>query len=124
MYNPASDFAPVILVAEIPLVLMVRKDLPVKNLQEFVAYTRANHAKMQFGSGGTGTSSHIGCVLLDQAIGVDVIHVPYRGGGPALGDLVAGRIDYMCNYISLAVAGGRGRAGGRARDLRRASARP
>jgi tripartite-type tricarboxylate transporter receptor subunit TctC len=102
LYNPVSDFAPVILVAEIPLVLMVRKDLPVKNLQEFVAYTRANQAKMQFGSGGTGTSAHIGCLLLNQAIGVEVVHVPYRGGGPALGDLVAGRIDYMCNYISLA----------------------
>ena len=102
LYNPASDFAPVILVAEIPLVLMVRKDLAVKNLQEFVAYARANQAKMQFGSGGTGTSAHIGCLLLNQAIGVEVIHVPYRGGGPALGDLVAGRLDYMCNYISLA----------------------
>src|SRR5712671_6115966 len=54
------------------------------------------------GSIGTGTSAHIGCLLLNQAIGVEVIHVPYRGGGPALGDLVAGRLDYMCNYISLA----------------------
>jgi putative tricarboxylic transport membrane protein len=103
LYNPASDFAPVILVAEIPLVLMVRKDLPAKDLPEFVAYLKANHAKMQFGSGGTGTSSHIGCVLLDQAVGVDVIHVPYRGGGPAFSDLIAGRLDYLCNYISLAV---------------------
>jgi tripartite-type tricarboxylate transporter receptor subunit TctC len=103
LYDPAKDFAPVILVAEIPLVLLVRKDLPAQNLQQFIAYTKANHAKMQFGSGGTGTSSHIGCVLLDQTIGVDVTHVPYRGGGPALTDLIAGRMDYLCNYISLAV---------------------
>jgi tripartite-type tricarboxylate transporter receptor subunit TctC len=103
LYNPATDFAPVILVAEIPLVLLVRKDLPAQDLKEFIAYTKANQAKMQFGSGGTGTSAHIGCVLLDQAIGVNVTHIPYRGGGPALTDLIAGRIDYLCNYVSLAV---------------------
>src|SRR5439155_13706290 len=97
-----TDFAPVILIAEVPLVLMVRKDLPARDLREFIAYAKANHAKMQYGSGGTGTSAHIGCLLLNQAIGVEVVHVPYRGGGPALGDLVAGRLDYMCNYISLA----------------------
>jgi tripartite-type tricarboxylate transporter receptor subunit TctC len=102
-YDPARDFAPVGLVAEIPLVLLVRKNLPAQNLQEFIAYVKANHATMQFGSGGTGTSSHIGCVLLDQTIGVEVTHVPYRGGGPALTDLMAGRLDYLCNYISLAV---------------------
>lgn len=103
LYNPATDFAPVALVAEIPLVLLVRKDLPVKDFKEFVAYLRQNHDKMQFGSGGTGTSSHIGCVLLDQSVGVNVTHVPYRGGGPAFTDLIAGRLDYICNYISLAV---------------------
>jgi tripartite-type tricarboxylate transporter receptor subunit TctC len=103
LYNPATDFAPVELVAEIPLVLLVRKDLPVKDFKEFVAYLRQNHDKMQFGSGGTGTSSHIGCVLLDQSVGVNVTHVPYRGGGPAFTDLIAGRLDYICNYISLAV---------------------
>jgi tripartite-type tricarboxylate transporter receptor subunit TctC len=103
LYNPSTDFAPVVLVAEIPLVLLVRKDLPVKDFKEFVAYLKQNHDKMQFGSGGTGTSSHIGCVLLDQSVGVNVTHVPYRGGGPALTDLIAGRLDYICNYISLAV---------------------
>src|SRR3982074_444277 len=98
LYNPASDFAPVILVAEIPLVLMVRKDLPVKNLQEFIAYARANQAKMQFGSGGTGTSAHIGCLLLNQAIGVEVIHVPYRGGGPRPRGRRAGRLRHNAHY--------------------------
>jgi tripartite-type tricarboxylate transporter receptor subunit TctC len=103
LYDPATDFAPVILAAEIPLVLLVRKDLPAQDLQGFITYLKANHDKMQFGSGGTGTSSHVGCVLLGQALGVNVTHVPYRGGGPAFGDLIAGRIDYICNYISLAV---------------------
>ena len=64
---------------------------------------KANQEKMQFGSGGTGTSSHIGCVLLNQVIGVTLTHVPYRGGGPALVDLIAGRIDYLCNILSTAV---------------------
>jgi tripartite-type tricarboxylate transporter receptor subunit TctC len=102
LYDPVKDFAPVILADEVPLVLLVRKDLPVKNLQEFVAYVKANHAKMQFSSAGTGTSSHIGSVLLDQTIGVEVTHIPYRGGGPALTDLIAGRVDYLCTYVSTA----------------------
>jgi tripartite-type tricarboxylate transporter receptor subunit TctC len=114
LYNPATDFAPVILAAEIPLVLLVRKDFPAQNLQEFIAYVKANHARLQYGSGGTGTSSHIACVLLGQKIGVDVTHVPYRGGGPAFTDLMAGRLDYFCNYISFAVQTA---GGGQARTL-------
>jgi len=102
-YNAASDFQPVILVADAPLVLLVRKDLPANNLREFIAYAKANQDKMQHGSGGTGTSSHIGCVLMNQTIGAKIVHVPYRGGGPAMQDLIAGRIDYICNYISTAL---------------------
>ena len=100
LYNAATDFAPVALVADVGLVLLTRKDLPAQNLQEFIAYAKVNQGKMQFASGGAGTSSHIGCVLLNQTIGIDVIHVPYRGGGPAQADLVAGRIDYLCNIAS------------------------
>src|SRR5262249_26892103 len=102
-YNAATDFARVMLVAAAPQVLLVRKDLPVNNLKEFIDYLKANHTKMQHGSGGTGMSSHIGCVLLNQQAGVQVTHIPYRGGGPALQDLIAGRIDYICNYISTGV---------------------
>jgi tripartite-type tricarboxylate transporter receptor subunit TctC len=72
-------------------------------LQEFIAYAKQNQGKMQYGSGGTGTSAHISCVLLNLAMGVDVTHVPYRGGGPAMVDLTAGRIDYICNIVSTAV---------------------
>ena len=102
-YDAATDFAPVILVADAPLVLLARKDLPANNFQEFIAHIKANHAGMQFGSGGAGTSSHIGCVLLNQTIGVNVTHVPYRGGAVAMQDLLGGRIDYICNYISTAI---------------------
>src|SRR3954463_319265 len=91
LYNAATDFAPVALIADVGLVLITRKDLPPNNLAEFIAYAKANQGKMQFGSGGAGTSSHIGCVLLNQTIGVDTTHVPYRGGGPALAGPFAGR---------------------------------
>src|SRR5262249_32400331 len=67
-YNAATDFAPVGLVSESPRVLDVRKDLPVANLQEFIAYARANHAKMQFGSAGVGAGTHLPCVLLNIAM--------------------------------------------------------
>jgi len=100
LYNAATDFAPVALIADVGLVLLTRNGLPANNLQEFIAYAKANHGKMQFASGGAGTSSHIGCVLLNQTIGIDVVHVPYRGGGPAQADLVAGRVDYLCNIAS------------------------
>jgi tripartite-type tricarboxylate transporter receptor subunit TctC len=102
-YHPANDFQPVSFIADAPLLLMTKKDLPPNNLREFMAYTRASHAKMVFSSGGTGTSSHISCVMLNQIMGVNVTHVPYRGGGPAFADVIAGRIDYICNYVSIAV---------------------
>jgi tripartite-type tricarboxylate transporter receptor subunit TctC len=103
LYNAATDFTPVILVAEAPLVLITRNDLPVNNLQEFITYAKANQAKLHFGSAGVGSTTHIGGVLLNHAIGVNVLHIPYRGGGPALADLIAGRIDYICNIASTAV---------------------
>jgi tripartite-type tricarboxylate transporter receptor subunit TctC len=103
-YHPANDFQPVIFVADAPLLLMVRKDLAPNNLKEFIAATKANHDKMTFSSGGTGTSSHVSCVMLNQIMGVAVTHVPYRGGGPAFADLIAGRIDYICNYVSIGAA--------------------
>jgi tripartite-type tricarboxylate transporter receptor subunit TctC len=103
LYNAATDFAPVALIADVPLVLLARKDLPASDLGQFIGHAKARQSSMQFGSGGAGTSSHIGCVLLNQTIGVDVTHIPYRGGGPALIDLIAGRVDYVCNLISTAV---------------------
>ena len=103
-YHPANDFQPVSFIADAPLLLMTKKDLAPNNLKEFIAYTKANHAKMVFSSGGTGTSSHISCVMLNQIMGVEVTHVPYRGGGPAFADVVAGRIDYICNYVSIAAS--------------------
>jgi tripartite-type tricarboxylate transporter receptor subunit TctC len=96
LYNLVTDLAPVVLVAEQPMVLVARKDLPAANLQEFIAYARKNQASMQFGSAGAGSTGHIDCALLNAAIGVDIPHIPYRGGGPAMQDLIAGRFDYFC----------------------------
>ena len=98
-YNASADFEPVGLTTESPRILVVRKDLPVKNLQEFIAYVKANQSRMQFGSAGVGSGTHIPCVMLNLAIGVDVTHVPYRGAGPVMQDLIGGRIDYMCDTI-------------------------
>lgn len=102
LYNAVTDFTPVILIANVPIVLESRKDLPVNDFKEFVAYTKANQSKMQFASAGTGSAVHLGCVLLNYVIGVNVTHVPYRGSAPALQDLEAGRDDYMCDIITTA----------------------
>ena len=96
LYNLRTDLAPVVLIADQPTVLVARKDLPVDNLQEFIAYARKNQATMQFGSAGAGSTGHVDCSLLNATIGVDIAHVPYRGGGPAMQDLIAGRFDYFC----------------------------
>jgi tripartite-type tricarboxylate transporter receptor subunit TctC len=103
LYNAASDFTPVVLIAEQPLVLVTRKDLPATTLDEFVAYAKANAGKMSFGSGGPGSGTHLGCLLLNSAVGIDVQHVPYKGSAPALQDLTAGRIDYVCDAVTTAL---------------------
>jgi len=98
-YSAVEDFTPVGLVTESPRILLVRKDLPVNNLQEFIAYVKANEVRMQFGSAGVGAGTHLPCVLLNAAMGVNVTHVPYRGAGPVMQDLIGRRIDYMCDTI-------------------------
>ena len=103
LYNAATDFAPVMLIAQTPLVLLARKNLPADNLSEFVTYAKANQATMQYGSGGAGSASHLACVLLNAAIGINVTHVPYRGAAPAIQDLIAGRIDYQCPDTPFAI---------------------
>jgi hypothetical protein len=92
-YNAVTDFAPVALFAEQPMVLNARTDFPAENLAQFIAYVKANSAKLQFGSAGAGTTTHLGCALLNAEIGVNVTHVPYRGGGLATNDLMAGQIE-------------------------------
>jgi tripartite-type tricarboxylate transporter receptor subunit TctC len=96
LYNAATDFAPVALLVEQSQVLATRKDFPATDLSEFFAYAKSNQATMRYGSAGATSPTYLNCLLFNTAIGVDVTHVPYRGSGPALQDLIAGRIDYMC----------------------------
>jgi tripartite-type tricarboxylate transporter receptor subunit TctC len=96
LYNSVTDFTAAGLVVEQPIVLIVRPDLPVNTLQEFAAYAKVNHAKMQFGSSGVGSGSHFSCAKLNAAIGIEPTHVPYRGSGLAMQDLIGRRIDYFC----------------------------
>jgi tripartite-type tricarboxylate transporter receptor subunit TctC len=103
LYNAATDFMPVALIAQTPLVLLARKNLPADTLPEFIAYANANQSTMQFGSGGPGSASHLACVLLNAAVGIKVTHVPYRGAAPAMQDLIAGRIDYQCPDSPIAI---------------------
>jgi tripartite-type tricarboxylate transporter receptor subunit TctC len=101
-YNSVTDFSPVALMVEAPLVLVTRKDLPVKDMTEFVAYARTNRDKMQFASAGTGSAIHLGCALMNMVTGLDIVHVPYRGANPAMQDLMSGRVDYLCDIITTA----------------------
>jgi tripartite-type tricarboxylate transporter receptor subunit TctC len=101
-YNATTDFAPVALIVEAPLVLVARKDMPVKNMKEFVAYAKANKEKMQYASAGTGSAIHLGCALMNMVTGLDIVHVPYRGANPAMQDLMSGRVDYLCDIITTA----------------------
>jgi len=103
LYSAAADFVPVALVVEQPLILLARNDLPAANLREFITYAKANQAKMQYGSAGVGSGSHLACAQLNAAIGVDVTHVPYRGSPPAMQDIIAGRIDYFCALAAAAM---------------------
>jgi tripartite-type tricarboxylate transporter receptor subunit TctC len=104
LYSATKDFTSVVLVAEQPLVLVTRKNFPASTLQEFAAYAKPNAAKLSFGSGGAGSATHLGCVLLNSKLGINVQHVPYRGSALALQDLIAGRIDYMCDAVSTELA--------------------
>jgi tripartite-type tricarboxylate transporter receptor subunit TctC len=103
VYDAAADFTPVALIAEQPFVLIARKDLPADNLRAFIAHAKANEATMRYGSAGAGSATHLVCALLDAAIGIKASHVSYNGGAPALSDLVAGRIDYFCPVVTIAI---------------------
>jgi tripartite-type tricarboxylate transporter receptor subunit TctC len=103
LYNPITDFEHVALDNDSARVLIVRKDFPAKTFTEFVAYVKAHADKIQYGSPGVGSGGHVCAILFDQATGAKPTHVPYRGAGPAMQDLLAGRLDYMFEQISTAI---------------------
>ena len=103
LYNGTTDFEHVVLHSDSARVLIARPDFPAKTFAEFVAYAKANQGKMQYGSAGAGSGTHVCVVLLDVAMGTKITHVPYRGAGPAMQDLIAGRIDFIAEQISTAL---------------------
>lgn len=98
-YNPLKDFAPISLVALQPNVLLVNPSLPVHTVADLIAYAKANPGKLNFGSSGIGASQHLAAELFKSHTGVDMVHIAYKGGGPAIADLVAGRIQLMFETI-------------------------
>ena len=104
VYDAVDDFQPIGLTTESPRILVARKDLPANNLQELITYLKANEGKTQFGSAGVGSGTHLPCVLLNSAAKTNVTHVPYRGEGPAMQDVIAGRMDFMCATIQSGAA--------------------
>ncbi len=94
-YDSQKDLEPVGLGGTNPMVLVVKKDLPVKDFAEFQAYVKANQKKAQYGMAGIGAASHLGGLMLNNMMKVDVLEIPYKGTGPALNDLVSGQFDYM-----------------------------
>lgn len=98
-YKPDVDFAPIGLVAEQPELLAVRRDLPPNTLREFAAYAKANESKLNMAHAGIGSVSHVGCLLLNAAIGIKPTMVPFTGTGPAMNALIAGQVDYVCDPI-------------------------
>ncbi len=94
-YDPQKDFVPVTLVATSPLMLVVHPSVAAKSVQELVALAKANPGKLTFGSGGVGSTPHLSVELFKSAAGFDAVHVPYKGGAPALNDLMGGQLSFM-----------------------------
>lgn len=99
-YKPATDLAPVSLLVKDYNLMVVNASIPAKNLSEFIAYAKANPGKLTFGSPGTGTPAHLAGELLNQQAGTQMLHVPYKGTGPAITDLLAGHITMMIDNMA------------------------
>jgi tripartite-type tricarboxylate transporter receptor subunit TctC len=98
-YNPANDLAPITLVTVIPNLMMVPNSSPAKSVKEFIDYAKANRGKITFASTGIGASPHLSGELFKRKAGIEMTHVPYRGAGPAMNDLIPGRVDAMFSNL-------------------------
>jgi tripartite-type tricarboxylate transporter receptor subunit TctC len=103
MYNALTDFTPVGLLTDESIVLVTRNDFPADNLQQFIAYAKANQEKLHYSSSGAGGSNHLACMLLNNAIGIEVTHVPFRNVVQGMQEVMAGRVDYDCLSLPLAL---------------------
>ena len=98
-FDPLSDFAGVTMINSAPLLLVVHPSLPFKSVAELVAYAKANPGKLNYGSGGVGATPYLAAELLKSMAGFDAVHVPYKGGAPALADLVAGQLSFLIENV-------------------------
>jgi tripartite-type tricarboxylate transporter receptor subunit TctC len=102
-FHPIRDFVPIAQVARVPIVLVVRPDLPAPALVDFIALLRARDGQLNYGSSGTGSMGHLASVLLLQQLGISATHVPYRGSAPMVPDLLAGRLDFASDALASVV---------------------
>ena len=100
-YDPERDFAPVVSLVTAPNLLVVHPSLPVHSVADLIALARAQPGKLTFGSSGIGASSHLAGEMLKQMAGIDITHVPFRGSGPAIQELLAGRISFLIDTLLL-----------------------
>lgn len=103
-YNPMTDFEPIGLINEVPMTLVAKKDFPAKDLQELIAYVKANKESVNYANAGLGAASHLCGMLFMTAIQTDVTTIPYRGTGPAMNDLLGGQVDFMCDQTTNTVS--------------------
>lgn len=99
-YNPQRDFTPISLIATVPNVLLVGKDVKAQNVKELIALLKAQPGKFSYGSSGVGTPPHLSGELFKSMAGVDMAHVPYKGGAPAIADLMAGHIPILFDVLT------------------------
>ncbi len=104
-YDPVRDFRHVALLIQVPNVLVVNNDLPVRSVKELVEYSRKNPGKLDFASGSTGSTGHLAGELFKQMTGTYMVHIPYKGSAPATADLLAGRVHLMFDNLASALPG-------------------
>lgn len=102
-FDPARDLAPVAMVSIVPSIFVVNAAVPANNMAELIALARARPGQLSYASGGNGTAQHLFGEMLKQMAGLDILHVPYRGGGPALTDTIAGRVQILCDTLPIAL---------------------
>ena len=120
-YDPTRDFRLLAVVTDLPVVMEVHPSVPAKTVAEFVAYAKQNPGKLNFGSAGTGGTIHLAGEMFKQMAGVDMVHVAYKGAGPALTDLISGNIQLMFDTLGTACRRSRAACCGRSRFLLRSA---
>ena len=102
-FDPIRDFAPISQLTSLPMVMLLHPSITAKTTQEFIDYARAHPGKVNYASGGSGTGTHLAGELFKMRAGIDMTHVPYKGNGPAMADLLGGRVAVMFDQISTAL---------------------